>query len=91
MENAEVDVFSCIKQNIVRKLIEEASKQGLPATHPSVVTDIAHTRCYEFWCFLHQITLNLHNFFTQPRGSDYLSTIYFTQENSKLFSYSDPK
>ncbi len=49
------------------------------------------SRIDEFWHFLHQITLNLYNFYTQPRGSDYLSTIYFTQENSKLFSCSKPK
>ncbi len=48
------------------------------------------SRIDDFWHFLHQITLNLHNFFTQPRGSDYLSTIQFIQENSKLFSYSKP-
>ncbi len=41
------------------------------------------SRIDEFWHFLHQITLNLYNFYTQPRGSDYLSTLYFTQANSK--------
>ncbi len=36
MSTEELDLLSFLKQNITRKLEIEASKQGLPRTHPRV-------------------------------------------------------
>ncbi len=38
------------------------------------------SRIDEFWCFLCQITPDPRNFFTQPRGSDYLSDLIITSD-----------
>ncbi len=61
--------------------------------HAEYVTYSSRTvsRIDEFWRFLCQITLNLYNFFTQPRGNDYLFDLVITSDKENRIFLQESK